>query len=61
MEKDLESVTNKILPEERINTIAYGCTSGTIAIGENKVKEKILLAKQNCYVTTPITSAIKSF
>ena len=61
MEKDLESVTNKILPEERINTIAYGCTSGTIAIGENKVKEKILLAKQNCYVTTPVTSAIKAF
>ena len=61
MEKDLESVTNKILPEERINTIAYGCTSGTIAIGENKVKEKILLAKQNCYVTTPVTSAIKGF
>ena len=55
MEKDLESVTNKILPEERINTIAYGCTSGTIAIGENKIKEKILLAKQNCYVTTPVS------
>ena len=49
MENDLESVTN------------YGCTSGTIAIGEDKVKEKILLAKQNCYVTTPVTSAIKAF
>ena len=61
MEKDLESVTNKILPEERINTIAYGCTSGTIAIGENKVKEKILSAKPGCYVTTPVTSTMKAF
>ena len=39
MQDDLESVTNKILPNEKINTIAYGCTSGTIAIGEDKVKE----------------------
>ena len=61
MENDLASVTNKILPEEKVNTIAYGCTSGTIAIGENKVKEKILSVKPDCYVTTPITSAIKAF
>ena len=61
MQSDLESATNKILPDEKINTIAYGCTSGTIAIGEEKVKEKILLAKPGCYVTTPITSAIKAF
>ena len=61
MEDDLESVANKILPDEKISTIAYGCTSGTIAIGEDKVKEKILLAKPGCYVTTPVTSAIKAF
>ncbi len=61
MQDDLESVTNKILPDEKVNTIAYGCTSGTIAIGENKVKEKILSAKPSCYVTTPVTSAIKAF
>ena len=61
MEDDLESVTNKILPNVKINTVAYGCTSGTIAIGENNVKEKILSAKPGCYVTTPVTSAIKAF
>ena len=61
MQNDLESTANKILPYEKINTIAYGCTSGTIAIGEDKVKEKILLAKPDCYVTTPVTSAIKAF
>ena len=61
MAEDLASVTKKILPDEKLNTIAYGCTSGTIAIGENKVKEKILSVKPDCYVTTPITSAIKAF
>ena len=60
MQDDLESVAKKILPDEKIDTIVYGCTSGTIAIGEDKVKEKILLAKPDCYVTTPITSTIKA-
>ena len=61
MYEQIESITEKILPWEKINTVAYGCTSGTIAIGEDRVKEKIQLAKPDCYVTTPITSAIKAF
>ena len=61
MRDQIEGITKKILPGEKINTVAYGCTSGTIAIGEDKVKEKIQLAKPGCHVTTPITSAIKAF
>ena len=61
MHEQIESITEKILPEEKINTVAYACTSGTIAIGEDKVREKIQLAKPGCNVTTPITSAIKAF
>ena len=61
MSDQIEAITKKILPGEKINTVAYGCTSGTIAIGEDKVKEKVQLAKPDCYVTTPITSAIKAF
>ena len=61
MYDQIESITEKILPGEKINTVAYGCTSGTVAIGEDRVKEKVQLAKPNCYVTTPITSAIKAF
>ena len=61
MYDQIELITEKILPGEKISTIAYACTSGTIAIGEDKVKEKIQLAKPGCQVTTPITSAIKAF
>ena len=61
MYEQIESITQKILPGEKISTVAYACTSGTIAIGEDKVKKKIQLAKPNCQVTTPITSAIKAF
>ena len=61
MYNQIEPVTKKILPGQKVNTIAYGCTSGTIAIGEDKVKEKVQLAKPGCYVTNPITSAMKAF
>ena len=61
MHEQIESITEKILPGEKISTVAYACTSGTIAIGEDKVKEKIQLAKPGCHVATPITSAIKAF
>ena len=61
MHDQIETVTKNILPEEKINTVAYGCTSGTIAIGKDKVREKIQLAKPGCYVSTPITAALKAF
>ena len=61
MQERIESITEKILPGEKINTVAYACTSGTIAIGEDKVREKIQLAKPGCHVTTPIPAAIKAF
>ena len=61
MYEQIEAITEKILPGEKINTVAYACTSGTIAIGEDKIKEKIQSVKPGCHVTTPITSAIKAF
>ena len=57
----LPSVAKNILPGESIDTIAYGCTSGTIAIGEKVVEKKICEVKKNCYVTTPITAALRAF
>ena len=61
MHDQIETVTKNILPNEKINTVAYGCTSGTIAIGRDKVNEKIQLAKPGCYVSTPITATLKAF
>ena len=50
-----------ILPGEKIDSIAYGCTSGTVAIGDEKIVHEIHKTKPNVYVSTPITAAIKSF
>ena len=57
----LPSIVENILPKQKINTIAYGCTSGTIAIGKDKIESQIHKSKPGAYVTTPITSAIKAF
>jgi maleate isomerase len=60
MANDITSVTKDILPDQKIDCVAYGCTSGTIAAGYNSIKQKISLAKPEAKVTTPITSAIKA-
>ena len=48
------------LPDQKIDCVAYGCTSGTIAAGYDTIKSKIHLAKPDAKVTTPITSTIKA-
>jgi maleate isomerase len=60
MANDITSVTKGILPDQKIDCIAYGCTSGTVAAGYDSIKQKINLAKPEAKVTTPITSAIKA-
>jgi maleate isomerase len=60
MAENITNVTEEILPGEKIDCIAYGCTSGTIATGYKNIYEKVNKAKPNTKVTTPITSAIKA-
>ena len=60
MADDITEVTKDILPDQKLNCVAYGCTSGTVAVGYDSIKEKINLAKPEAKVTTPITSAVKA-
>ena len=60
MADDIADVTKEILPDQKLDCVAYGCTSGTIAAGYPSIYEKVNLAKPNTKVTTPITSAIKA-
>ena len=53
-------ITKDILPDQKLDCVAYGCTSGTIASGYEFIFEKVNLAKPNTKVTTPITSAINA-
>ena len=60
MADDITDVTKDILPDQKIDCVAYGCTSGTVAAGYDAIKDKVNLAKPEAKVTTPITSAIKA-
>ena len=60
MADDIIDVTREILPEQKLDCVAYGCTSGTIAAGYQSIYEKVNLAKPNTKVTTPITSTINA-
>jgi len=57
----ISDVSLQILPSEKIDIIAYGCTSGTIAIGSDRIKEEVNKTKPKAKVTTPITAALKAF
>ena len=60
MADDITDVAKEILPDQKLDCVAYGCTSGTIAAGYNSIFDKVNLAKPNTKVTTPITSTIKA-
>jgi len=57
----LSDIADNILPGQEIDSIAYACTSGTVAIGDERIVREIHKTKPNVYVSTPITAAIKSF
>ena len=60
MADDIPEVTKNILPDQKLDCVAYGCTSGTIAAGYKSIFEKVNSVKPNTKVTTPITSAINA-
>ena len=60
MADHLTETTNQILPNEKIQVVAYGCTSGTIEIGEKRIRSEIFKAKPDALITTPITAAVKA-
>ncbi|WP_207005695.1 maleate cis-trans isomerase family protein [Trinickia mobilis] len=46
-----------IRPGERLDVVAFGCTSASIVLGEETVMERIREARPNVACTTPITAA----
>ena len=60
MSEDTTNVADDILPNEKLDCVVYGCTSGTIAAGYQSIKEKINKAKPEAMVITPSTAAINA-
>ena len=60
MTRQITSVTENILPGEKVDCIVYGCTSGTIASGYDNIKKRINVAKPDASVTAPSTAALSA-
>jgi maleate isomerase len=58
MERGLAGAAAVILPGTQLDVVAYGCTSGAIVIGEDKVFQRIREARPGVACTTPITAGI---
>jgi maleate isomerase len=61
MEPRITECTRVITPDTPVDVIAYGCTSASMAIGEEQVFARIREAKPEVKCTTPITAAFAAF
>jgi maleate isomerase len=60
MSETVTEVSKDILPDEKLDCVVYGCTSGTIAAGYDSIKNKINLAKPEAKVVTPSSAAVNA-
>ena len=58
MERDISATAALINPGERLDVVIFGCTSGTMTIGDDVVRERIKAAKPDVETTDPITAGI---
>jgi len=61
MEPRIAAAADLILPGNPLDVVAYGCTSASMAIGEEKVFERIRSVRPEARCTTPITAAFAAF
>jgi maleate isomerase len=58
IERDMVRAASTLLPEGHLDVVVYSCTSGTVAMGEQKVFDRIREARPGVAVTTPFTGAV---
>jgi maleate isomerase len=58
MEKDISGAAALIRPGERIDSMAFACTSGALVIGDDAVTARIRVARPDIPCTTPMEAAI---
>jgi maleate isomerase len=61
MEPRIAAAVDLILPGSTLDVVAYGCTSASMAIGEEKVFANIRSVRPGVRCTTPITAAFAAF
>lgn len=61
MEKRIPQTVDLILPGEKLDVVAYGCTSASMVMGEDKVFARIRESQPEAKCTTPATAAFAAF
>lgn len=61
IDERLTASVESLVPGAHLDVIAYGCTSGTVVIGEEQVFERILAARPGVHCTSPVTAALAAF
>ncbi len=60
MAPEISKVAALLVPEGRLDVVAYGCTSGTAVLGYDKVRSLIHASRDGVPVTTPLTASIEA-
>tara|TARA_R110002111_G_scaffold238757_2_gene300514 strand:+ start:20877 stop:21692 length:816 start_codon:yes stop_codon:yes gene_type:complete len=61
MAPGISAAADAILPGTQLDVIIYACTSGTVAIGSERVSELIHATRPGARVTNPVTAAFAAF
>ncbi|ODS25087.1 Asp/Glu racemase [Candidatus Endobugula sertula] len=61
MAPNISAAADSILPGTDLDAIIYACTSGSIAIGIEKIKQLIHKTRPNNLVTNPVVAALLAF
>lgn len=61
MAPGISATANTILPGTDLDAIIYACTSGTVAIGVERITELVHQARPGVPVTNPVTAALSAF
>jgi maleate isomerase len=58
MAPHITTAAGLIVPEGRLDVIAYSCTSGTVVMGYDEICERVHAARPGVPVVTPITASL---
>ncbi|HKF74019.1 MAG TPA: Asp/Glu racemase [Stellaceae bacterium] len=59
MEAHIPSAVALIVPDDRLDVMAFGCTSGSMAIGPERVAVAVHRARPGISVTDPVSAALR--
>lgn len=61
MAPGITAAADTILPGTALDAMIYGCTSGTVAIGVEKIEQLVQAARPGVPVTNPVVAALAAF